>query len=49
MAAFIARVREFAEGRSLPFTVILDDPAGNSVVQNPCAATACAFVCLAGC
>jgi hypothetical protein len=35
VAKFIERAREFVEGRHFPFTVIVDDPAGNSFVQNP--------------
>lgn len=35
VAAFVTKVREYAEGKHLPFHFILDDPAGNSVVQNP--------------
>jgi len=34
--AFIKKGRDFAEGRNLPFTVIVDDPAGNSWIdRNP--------------
>ena len=33
---FIKKGREFSEGRHLPFTVIADDPAGNSWIdRNP--------------
>ncbi len=35
VAEFIERVKKFAAGESLPFTFILDDPAGNSFIQNP--------------
>lgn len=32
---FIQRIQEFIEGRRFPFTFILDDPSGNSFIQNP--------------
>jgi len=37
VAAFIDKVKEFASGKQLPFTFKLDDPAGNSFIQNPLA------------
>ena len=33
-------LREFAQGNKMPFTFILEDPSGNSFVQNPSAPTA---------
>ena len=35
--AFLGRLRELREGRALPFTLILDDPSGNSFLENPLA------------
>eukprot|EP00826_Nyctotherus_ovalis_P016207 TRINITY_DN14678_c0_g1_i16.p1 TRINITY_DN14678_c0_g1~~TRINITY_DN14678_c0_g1_i16.p1 ORF type:complete len:402 (+),score=114.95 TRINITY_DN14678_c0_g1_i16:96-1301(+) len=32
---FIALAQSFATGAKLPFTLILDDPSGNSCIQNP--------------
>jgi len=32
---FIQRIQEFIDGRRFPFTFILDDPSGNSFIQNP--------------
>lgn len=32
---FVQRINEFVEGRRFPFTFILDDPSGNSFIQNP--------------
>jgi hypothetical protein len=32
---FIQRINEFVEGRRFPFTFILEDPSGNSFIQNP--------------
>jgi ZPR1 zinc finger protein len=32
---FLDRLRAVREGRTLPFTLILDDPSGNSFVENP--------------
>ena len=36
---FIATTQQYARGEKLPFTVILDDPSGNSHIQNPYAPT----------
>lgn len=33
-------LREFAEGKRFPFKFIVEDPSGNSYVQNPSAPTA---------
>jgi zinc finger protein len=33
-------LREFAEGKKFPFKFIVEDPSGNSYVQNPSAPTA---------
>lgn len=33
--AFCNRVDAMARGESLPFTFIVDDPSGNSFVENP--------------
>ncbi len=33
--AFIAKLTELREGRNLPFTFEVEDPSGNSFVQNP--------------
>ena len=33
--AFIVRLRTLREGHAFPFTVILDDPSGNSFLENP--------------
>jgi len=32
---FIKLAKEYATGTKLPFTIILDDPSGNSYIQNP--------------
>lgn len=32
---FIQRIQEFIDGRRYPFTFILEDPSGNSFIQNP--------------
>ncbi len=32
---FIAKMKEMREGRNLPFTFEVNDPSGNSFVQNP--------------
>ena len=32
---FIQKIREFIDGRRFPFTFILEDPSGNSFIQNP--------------
>ena len=36
---FIAKTLQYARGDILPFTVLLDDPSGNSYIQNPYAPT----------
>lgn len=33
-------LKEYASGKKMPFTFIVDDPSGNSFVQNPSAPTA---------
>lgn len=33
--AFLDRLRALREGESFPFTVVLDDPSGNSFMENP--------------
>jgi len=33
--AFLDRLRNLREGNQLPFTLILDDPSGNSFIENP--------------
>jgi zinc finger protein len=33
--AFLGRVEACKEGQTLPFTFIVDDPAGNSFIENP--------------
>ena len=35
IAEFIAKTRQYATGGKLPFTILLDDPSGNSFIQNP--------------
>lgn len=35
IAEFIELARQYATGTKLPFTVLLDDPSGNSYIQNP--------------
>ena len=37
VAAFIDRLRAVRNGEALPFTLILDDPSGNSFLENPSA------------
>ena len=32
---FLAKAKEYADGKVLPFTFVLIDPSGNSFVQNP--------------
>ena len=32
---FLAKLNDYREGKTLPFTVILDDPADNCFVYNP--------------
>jgi len=32
---FIQKIQEFIDGRRFPFTFILEDPSGNSFIQNP--------------
>lgn len=32
---FIAKLRKYQNGEVLPFTFIVDDPSGNSFIQNP--------------
>ncbi len=32
---FIQKIQEFVDGRRYPFTVIMEDPSGNSFIQNP--------------
>lgn len=34
---FIQRLRDAADGATLPFTFVMDDPTGNSFVENPVA------------
>jgi len=34
---FLARLRALCEGRGFPFTLVLDDPSGNSFLENPLA------------
>ena len=34
---FLIRLRSLRDGESFPFTLILDDPTGNSFFENPCA------------
>lgn len=34
------KLKKYAEGEVLPFTFILEDPSGNSYIQNPAAPTA---------
>jgi len=33
---FIKQAQEYATGVKLPFTIVLDDPSGNSCIYNPC-------------
>jgi len=33
--AFIEKLESYAKGEVLPFSFVLDDPAGNSYVENP--------------
>lgn len=35
MKSFIDKLESYAKGEVLPFSLILDDPAGNSYVENP--------------
>jgi zinc finger protein len=35
--AYIAKLEEYRQGKHYPFTMILDDPSGNSFIQNPSA------------
>ena len=35
--AFLGKLRALREGRAYPFTLILDDPSGNSFLENPLA------------
>ena len=32
---FIQKIQEVIDGKRFPFTLILEDPAGNSFIQNP--------------
>jgi C4-type Zn-finger protein len=34
VAAFLDKLRDMAAGRTLPFTLTLDDPSGNSFIEN---------------
>jgi ZPR1 zinc finger protein len=34
---FLIRLRTLRDGESFPFTLVLDDPTGNSFFENPCA------------
>ena len=34
---FLVRLRTLRDGESFPFTLVLDDPTGNSFFENPCA------------
>ena len=34
------QLRDYADGKKMPFTFILEDPSGNSFVQNPSFPTA---------
>lgn len=33
--AFLVKLKDHREGRAFPFTIILDDPTGNSFLENP--------------
>ncbi len=35
LESFLSQCNDFADGEKLPFTIILDDPSGNSFIQNP--------------
>ena len=39
--AFIARLRGLLEPANMPFTLLLDDPSGNSFLENPFAPKVC--------
>ena len=32
---FVTMAKKYATGEKLPFTIMLDDPSGNSYIQNP--------------
>ena len=32
---FIGTLRDYSDGKKFPFTFIMEDPSGNSFVQNP--------------
>lgn len=34
---FLIALNEMKDGKRLPFTIILDDPSGNSFIKNPLA------------
>ena len=42
--AFCERINRLASGKELPFTFIVDDPAGNSFVENPYLPKVCHLV-----
>ena len=35
VAAFLARLKDVTEAKTLPFTIVMDDPSGNSFLENP--------------